>query len=486
MRRRSSTLAYFFVVLASRGHSHYTTEHDAAVDCTVDFCKTQLSRDLEYRWHIHLPSDYDRNNDDICSKCEITIQLVYDGYTWLGIGVSAVGKMTGSTAVIGRPTEEDPTVYMLEGKMKMRVRKVTGASLENTSIKYANSQTVMEFTTSFDTFGVTLEDDEFKVGISLKNPTNFIYAHGDEDNIELDYHGANNKGSIQLENLINPEAASWADLEASASTMTMQQIKSTRNTWMAHGILAFLAWGLFAPLAISAAVLRDLDLAPLWNKLPFSNAVDEKYILKEFLAKFWLYAHAGLNSLNYIFTIVAFSIAVNTTSREMGEHFDGKHPKCGLAIFALVTFQVLGGFLRPSKEIKTTARKTWEVVHHLLGITLFVLGVFQLYTGLSMYRERYSGTSGYGIIYIILGLLVLIFGFIILGGTSYKLLLQLRGGKKEKISQNTQKLDDASGMEAPNGDVGDLNFKEDDLDEKKDAKEDETDTDFEENPKEVI
>ncbi|KAL7444816.1 hypothetical protein ACHAXM_009450 [Skeletonema potamos] len=442
------------------GHSHGGEYHEHP-DCTANICKTQISRDLEKRWHIHIPSNYDPS-DDMCSQCEINIQLIYNGYTWLAYGVSPDGGMVGSTVVIGRPSEEDPTLYELQGKMKMRVRPISGFKLENASIKYdnENGQTIMEFTTTFNTFGVTDEGDEYRVGISLKSPTSFIYAHGNEGNIELDYHGGNNKGSFQLENLINPEAASLADDHE--ATMVQQQTKSTRNAWMAHGIFAFLAWGVCAPMAISAAVLRDLDLAPLWNKLPFSNTVEEKYLFKEFLAKFWLYTHAGLNSLNYIFTVVGFSVAVNTTSREMDDHFDRTHPRMGLSIFILLSFQVLGGFLRPSKEIKSTLRKTWEGVHHLLGITLFVLGVYQLYTGLSMYRERYNGSS---ILYIVLGLLVFLWAFIILGGSLYKLILQIRGGQKEKITEHTEEHSNAD------GESSDLNFKEEDINEKKEATE---------------
>ena len=468
----------------SHGHSHGGEhhEHEPRVDCTSNFCSLQLSRDLEKRWHIHTPSNYDPS-DDMCTECGITIQLIYNGYTWLGYGVSPDGGMVGSTVVIGRPSEEEPTVYELEGKMVMRVKPVKGFQLENASIKYDNDkdQTIMEFTTPFDTFGVTEEDDEYRVGISLKNPTFFIYAHGNQGNVELDYHG-NNKGSFQVENLINPEAASMADdNEASASVITMaqQQTKSTRNAWMAHGILAFLAWGLCAPLAISAAVLRDLDLAPLWNKLPFINAVEKKYIFKEFLAKFWLYTHAGLNSLNYIFTVVAFSIAVSTTSREVDAHFDDRHPRMGLSIFILLSFQILGGLLRPSKKIKSTLRKAWEGVHHFLGIALFVLGVYQLYTGLSLYRDRYNASS---ILYVVLGLLVFLWAVIILGGSLYKLILQIRGGQKEKIItvHTTEERSNADAESTTNGDMSDLNFKEEDVDEKKEA------TEVEDDEKEVI
>jgi hypothetical protein len=141
--------------------------------------------------------------------------------------------MVGSSVVIGRPSEEDPRLYNLEGKMLMRVRPVYGAELKNASIKYVNDQTIMEFRAQFDMFGVTFEDtDEWEeVGMRLKNPTSFIYAHGNEGNVELNYHGPS-KGYYNFENLINPEAASLVtddEKSASALTMTQQQSKSTKK-----------------------------------------------------------------------------------------------------------------------------------------------------------------------------------------------------------------------------------------------------------------
>ena len=70
----------------------------------------------------------------------------------------------------------------------------------------------MEFAAPFDTFFVTDEENAYREqGISLKNTTYFIYAHGNEGNTEPGYHGVNNKGYRRLENMINPDAASLVD-----------------------------------------------------------------------------------------------------------------------------------------------------------------------------------------------------------------------------------------------------------------------------------
>ena len=60
------------------------------------------------------------------------------------------------------------------------------------------------------------------------------------------------------------------------------------------------------------------------------------------------------------------------------------------------------------------------------------MGVYQLYSGLSYYRDRYGEVSS--VLYVVMGLLVFLWAFIILGGSFYKLILFINGngGKKEK------------------------------------------------------
>lgn len=119
----------------------------------------------------------------------------------------------------------------------------------------------------------------------------------------------------------------------------------------------------------------------------------------------------------------------------------------GLAIFILVLCQVLGGYLRPSaapkaisggrsnetvdgelimteddkgeaqvedsdiiggethnneedkkEEVrvfpsKSVVRQTWELFHHILGIALFLFGVWQMYEGIELYHGRYDNAS---------------------------------------------------------------------------------------------
>jgi hypothetical protein len=104
---------------------------------------------------------------------------------------------------------------------------------------------------------------------------------------------------------------------------------ATRGLWVAHGILMGVAWGVFAPLTIGAACLRNM-------KCLRGNAL-------------WLRFHLYLALSVAVLTICGFALAVAATQQE-GDlpHFnDEPHRKAGLAIFILVLFQGLAGYFRP-------------------------------------------------------------------------------------------------------------------------------------------
>mmetsp|Transcript_10259 Transcript_10259/g.24026 ORF Transcript_10259/g.24026 Transcript_10259/m.24026 type:complete len:589 (+) Transcript_10259:96-1862(+) len=107
--------------------------------------------------------------------------------------------------------------------------------------------------------------------------------------------------------------------------------EATRALWVAHGLFMGIAWGIFAPLAIGAAYLR--------NNFGF---------LKDNAR--WLKIHFYFSGLTAFFTIVGFALAVSATKKDDDiPHFDeDDHHKAGLAIFLLVIFQGFAGYYRPS------------------------------------------------------------------------------------------------------------------------------------------
>ncbi|KAL7527747.1 hypothetical protein ACHAXR_003523 [Thalassiosira sp. AJA248-18] len=433
-------LHLLFTLLVALGVAHGHEEGNSPTACVSDHCHVQLSPDLMMRYRIHLPDDYDSHSPGACKECKIKVQLMYAGYTWLGIGVSLQGKMVGSHAVIGQPGKSEPKTYYLDGKEKEYIKPTQKQLLEDTSIEFIDDFTIMEFTTTFFNWGTQSPLGSEPMGISLTNPSTFIYAHGSEGETTLAYHGPNSKSSHTIENIMSLSTSK----EQSFNHMILQEnITSTKKKWMVHGIMAFLAWGVLAPVAITAAILRDCNVPDCFKGI-------ESKISK----KMWLYIHIGLNTANAVFTLILFSIAVSTINFEAGFHWEHAHSKMGLALFIIVSFQLLGGYLRPSSATlpssgtqnpeedgeggtsnedsiqdsksmptKSTLRQTWELLHSLLGIALFLFGVWQMYGGIELYHVRYENSNFAVIAGLYISWMAMWTGAII-GGVVYKWFLQ--------------------------------------------------------------
>jgi hypothetical protein len=148
------------------------------------------------------------------------------------------------------------------------------------------------------------------------------------------------------------------------------------KAWLAHGICAFIAWGVLVPTAVQSAIMRALFKGPLWFKL-----------------------HRIFNATAFALTIAVFAIGVTVTSKGDGVHFSNSHERMGLAMFILVTVQVVGGVLRPhlptpnSGEKKTTVRKGWEFGHRLAGVALLACGFWQMDSGIKLYANKFNGVG---------------------------------------------------------------------------------------------
>jgi hypothetical protein len=221
-----------------------------------------------------------------------------------------------------------------------------------------------------------------------------------------------NATSSGSEGLITGEEAGLSFAETDSS--------STRSLWAAHGILLGIGWGIFAPLAIGVAYLRNNFTCLKKNAL-------------------WLRLHFSLSMLVAICTVCGFFIAVAATNQEGDLHFkDDVHHKAGLAIFVLVTVQSIGGYFRPglpkaktavtsirqstlfkspsaiaeaesaevitkeealpkdetgtrsTPQTKSQLRQGWEYVHRFVGITLLGLSWYNCHSGIILQGEKYD------------------------------------------------------------------------------------------------
>ena len=199
----------------------------------------------------------------------------------------------------GEPGISEPKSYYLNGKDQSLISR-SNIVLEDATIDFINEQTIMEFTTTFESLGVESPLDTEPAGISMSGISSFIWAHGKDGENEMKYHGSNRA-------VYEVSVGTGESSETTADKMTMSEsISSYQSKWLAHGILAFVSMGICAPVAITSAIYRN------FNKK---------------LTKWWFYIHLGCNSLNYFFTFVVFCLAVSTVKKEGSPNWYHAHNK---------------------------------------------------------------------------------------------------------------------------------------------------------------
>ncbi len=130
----------------------------------------------------------------------------------------------------------------------------------------------------------------------------------------------------------SPTTNSTSDSASGIVFSEENDLEGARSLWNAHGMCMGLAWGLFSPLAIGAAILRNA----------FSVLRDHAN---------WLRVHFWLNVLVVLLTVVGFVLAVVATHKETGavQYFsDTTHSKAGFSVLVLVLVHSWAAFFRPS------------------------------------------------------------------------------------------------------------------------------------------
>jgi hypothetical protein len=219
-------------------------------------------------------------------------------------------------------------------------------TLTDASVEVIDQQTIMKFTK------VMKEAGEIEI-TSRENI--FLWAYGSSD--VLGKHLGRSLFDLNL------------------SSGFVEEVKvPNMSAWLAHGILAFFAWGVLVPLAVNSSLFRDLlPKGPLWFNL-----------------------HRAFNTAAFALFVALFSIAVSYTMKEGVDHFDNDHQQMGLAMFILTTVQVMGGVFRPhlpepgSVGKKTKFRKRWEGGHRLFGAALLACGFWQISDGIKLFSRKYS------------------------------------------------------------------------------------------------
>jgi hypothetical protein len=334
---------------------------------------------------ITLDSDGLVTLEQVANKAEgtFTMRLTYSGgQSWVGIGINREGSsnMEPTAAVIGRILDGAPDVskYDLISSSKdgSGVIPMGLQNLKDVKFEQTDTTSVLTFTQQLSDETVTVTDDSVWIyavglpdnqwagkhviqgafylrgmdelctevatgptsapaptdGTGVAQPTEAVsvqpQATGAVADEESDEYEADDEESedTQDPNPSNPSGSTSSQQSGIVQVASTED--ETRPLWVAHGVLMALAWGVCAPLAIGAVLLRNVSF--LSNK------------------GYWFKIHFYLNICNILFTAAGFALAVVAIQKQGDEHFkEETHTKAGLAIFVVALFQFALAFLRP-------------------------------------------------------------------------------------------------------------------------------------------
>jgi len=135
-----------------------------------------------------------------------------------------------------------------------------------------------------------------------------------------------------------------------------------------HGVLALVSWGVMVPAGVALA--------------RFFKRFDP----------FWFYAHVVAQGLGFLLGVLA---VVAGFRLDDDEGPIATHKAIGVAVLVCACLQVMAVLARPAKETK--ARRYWNWYHHSVGRAAVVLGVANIFYGLSLANERQEWSYVYGI-----------------------------------------------------------------------------------------
>lgn len=327
---------------------------DGQFDAVVELTGNLDGSTLRYNINIADPEDNTQNT--------ISVSVTVPAVGWVGFALNDNGgSMVGSEAIIGVPADGTVLKYDLRTQASSGVvpSPMAQQTLTDTSITQTSSTTTLSFTKILE------EGDEIIIDPTGENT--FLTAFGSGNT--LGAHAPNNRASYTL-NLI------------SGGTSDINVREDTQSLWKAHGFMASIAWGVLSPIAIGAALLR-------------------RFFPGDTL---WFEVHRGLNLLVVIFTVIAFALGVAAINQETPDGADARHfnpdpnphRAVGLAIFIIALTQAVNGLLRPhvhEPEDKSAARRAWEIVHRVLGVSLLAISWYQVQAGVKIYSDLFADAN---------------------------------------------------------------------------------------------
>ncbi|XP_022637582.1 cytochrome b561 domain-containing protein At4g18260 [Vigna radiata var. radiata] len=96
------------------------------------------------------------------------------------------------------------------------------------------------------------------------------------------------------------------------------------------------------------------------------------------------YVHAALQKLAVLLATAGAVMSI----KNFNNSFDNSHQRLGVALYGIMWLQVLVGIFRPQRGSKR--RSLWFFAHWIMGTTVSLLGVLNVFIGLQAYREKTS------------------------------------------------------------------------------------------------
>ncbi|EOA16798.1 hypothetical protein CARUB_v10005017mg [Capsella rubella] len=179
-------------------------------------------------------------------------------------------------------------------------------------------------------------------------------------------------GRIAVHELSGPNLNSMGALDLTGATPTVSgggdEKVHKRNI---HGILNALSWGILFP--IGAMIARYMKII---------ESADPA----------WFYLHVFCQVSAYGLGVAGWATGLRLGSESKGIQYN-THRNIGITLFSMATLQMFALLLRPKKDHKY--RYLWNIYHHGVGYSIIILGIINVFKGLSILNPKHTYKTAY-------------------------------------------------------------------------------------------
>ncbi|CAN6892398.1 unnamed protein product [Brassica oleracea] len=232
---------------------------------------------------------------------------------------------------------------------------------------------------SFEVWDVKAEEEAagtLRIFAKVKVPAD-LAANGKVNQVWQVGPGVSPNGRIQPHDFNTPNLNAVGSLDLSGATTGVFASggggagNSRIHKRNIHGILNAVSWGILFP--IGAMIARYMRI--------FESADPA-----------WFYVHVSCQFSAYVIGVAGWATGLKLGSESKGIQFSS-HRNIGIALFAIATLQMFAMLLRPRKDHKL--RFFWNIYHHGGGHSILILGIINVFKGLSILNPEHTYKTAY-------------------------------------------------------------------------------------------